>query len=398
MPTPVFIVNTGIITAIGDDTQACLVSIREGRSGISHAGYMPTHWADSIPVGEIKASNKNLADRAGLPRHYPRTAFLSAIAASEAWKPFADIQSAFPAAFFSATTVGGMDRTEAFYKGLLHDPGCGTPADFIYHECGAVTELVGRHLGFDGFRTTVSTACSSSANSIMMGAQAIRAGMIDVAIAGGGDALCRFTLNGFNTLGILDRQPCQPFDANRRGLNLGEGAGYLLMMSERAVAAYNATPIAVVSGWGNANDAYHQTASSPEGTGNVLAMKAALWIAGLAPEAVSYINLHGTGTENNDSAEGYAIEQVFGDAVPLASSTKAFTGHTLGAAGGVEGVFSVLAILEGIIPPNLRWGQQMPDLSFSPVRELRSGQDVQHVLSNSFGFGGACTSLIFSKC
>jgi 3-oxoacyl-[acyl-carrier-protein] synthase-1 len=232
----------------------------------------------------------------------------------------------------------------------------------------------------------------------MMAAQAIRAGMIDVAVAGGADALCRFTINGFNTLGVLDRQPCQPFDAGRRGLNMGEGAGYLLLMSEKALKEYGAEPLALVTGWGNANDAYHQTASSPDGIGNTLAMKAALDVAGLKPQAISYINLHGTGTENNDSAEGKAIEQLFEGQVPPASSTKAYTGHTLGAAGGVEAVFSVFAIREGMIPANLRWKQQMPDVSFTPVRELQTGQDIQHVLSNSFGFGGACSSLIFSKC
>jgi 3-oxoacyl-[acyl-carrier-protein] synthase-1 len=398
MPSPVFIVNTGIITAIGSDTPACLTSLRQGISGIASTDFLDTHWADTIPVGEVKLSNKSLADNCCLPRHYPRTALLSCIAAQEAWKPFANNTRPFPVAFFSANTVGGMDRTEAFYKGLLKDKSAGTPADFIYHECGAVTELVARCHRFDGYNTTVSTACSSSANSIMMAAQAIRAGMADIAVAGGADALCLFTLNGFNTLGILDRSPCQPFDADRRGLNLGEGAGYLLLMSEKALKAYKAEPLAMVSGWGNANDAYHQTASSPEGAGNILAMQGALRVAGLEPRSISYINLHGTGTENNDSAEGRAIEQIFGNAIPPASSTKAFTGHTLGAAGGVEAVFSVLAIREGIIPPNLRWQKQMPDVSLTPVRELRTGQPVQHVLSNSFGFGGACSSLIFSKC
>lgn len=397
MPAPVFIVNTGIITAIGGDAAACLQSLQQGASGISSAGYLNTRWTDTIPVGEVKLSNKSLADKSCLPRHYPRTALLSCIAAQEAWAPFSGAARPFPIAFFSANTVGGMDRTEAFYKGLLKDRNHGTPADFIYHECGAVTELVAKCHGFDGYTTTVSTACSSSANSIMMAAQAIRAGIVEAAVAGGADALCRFTLNGFNTLGVLDRRPCQPFDAGRRGLNLGEGAGYLLLMSEKALKTYKAEPLAMVAGWGNANDAYHQTASSPEGIGNKLAIEGALSVAALKPEDISYINLHGTGTENNDSAEGRAIEQVF-PTVPAASSTKGFTGHTLGAAGGVEAVFSVLAIRQGMIPPNLRWENQMPDVAFKPVTELQAGQDVRHVLSNSFGFGGACSSLIFSKC
>ncbi len=398
MPAPVFIVNTGIVTAIGGDTAECLQSLREGRRGIGKARVLQSHWADSIPVGEVIETNKSLADAAGMARHLPRTALLSGIAVGEALAPFKSNSQPFPIAFFSANTVGGMDKTEAFYAKLLQDKSSGTPADFIYHECGAVTALVARRYGLAGFTTTISTACSSSANSIMMAAQMIRSGMVDVAIAGGADALCRFTLNGFNTLGILDRQLCQPFDGGRRGLNLGEGAGYLLLMSEKALKSYGASPMATVSGWGNANDAYHQTASSPDGIGNTLAMQGALRIAGLPPEAISYINLHGTGTDNNDSAEGKAVEGIFGATVPPASSTKAFTGHTLGAAGGVEAVFATLAIREGFIPPNLRWEQPMPELSFIPVREGLEGQQVNHVLSNSFGFGGACSSLLFSSC
>lgn len=397
MSAPVFIINTGIISAIGSHTDACRQSLLAGQAGIGPAQHLPSHWAESIPLAEVPRSNLELSDAAKMPRHLPRTALLSCLAAQEAWAPFSKETSPFPVAFFSANTVGGMDKTEAFYSGLRQDPQYGTPADFIYHECGAITRLVARHLGLDGWITTISTACSSSANSIMQAGQAIRSGLLDVAIAGGADALCRFTLNGFNTLGIVDRKPCQPFDAGRRGLNLGEGAGYLLLMSERAVRAFGAPPLALLSGWGNANDAYHQTASSPEGTGNVLAMQAALDTATLLPEAISYINLHGTGTENNDLAEGRAIDLLFGKQEPPASSTKSFTGHTLGASGGIEAVFSVLSIQGGFVPPNLRWEQQMPEHHVTPVSHLQH-REIRHVLSNSFGFGGACSSLIFSAC
>jgi 3-oxoacyl-[acyl-carrier-protein] synthase-1 len=398
MPAPVYLVNTGLITAIGGDTAACLQRLREARAGIGKAQILQSHWQDEIPVGEISRTNSELAAQCGAPETWPRTALLSAIAAAEAWQPFSNIDPPFKTGFLSANTVGGMDRTEAFYPGFLEDNAYGTATDFVHHECGLVTRLVARHLGFDGYTTTISTACSSSANSIMLAAQLIRAGMLDVAVAGGADALCRFTLNGFNTLGILDRQLCQPFDANRRGLNLGEGAGYVVLMSEKARQHFGAKPICMVTGWGNANDAYHQTASSPEGTGNILAMQAALDTAGLPPEAISYINLHGTGTDNNDGSEGKAVGHLFSGNVPPASSTKAYTGHTLGAAGGVEAVFSALAIRDGILFPNLRWLTRIPDLGFDPVTELQTGVAVNHVLSNSFGFGGACSSLILSAC
>jgi 3-oxoacyl-[acyl-carrier-protein] synthase-1 len=398
MPAPVYLINTGIITAIGGDTDSCLQSLRESRSGISKAQILKSHWQDEIPVGEIARSNAALAAQTGAPENWPRTALLSAIAAAEAWKPFSTADSPFQTGFLSANTVGGMDRTEAFYPGFLNDPTSAEEADFIHHECGLVTRLVAAHLGFRGYTTTISTACSSSANSIMLAAQLIRAGMLDVAVAGGADALCRFTLNGFNTLGILDRQFCQPFDANRRGLNLGEGAGYVTLMSERAMEHFGARPACVVSGWGNANDAYHQTASSPDGIGNTLAMTAALDTAGLEPGDISYINLHGTGTDNNDGSEGKAVQGIFGGSVPPASSTKAYTGHTLGAAGGVEAVFSALAIRDGLLFPNLRWETRIPDLTFDPVTMLQEGVSVKNVLSNSFGFGGACSSLILSAC
>lgn len=390
-----YIANTGIITAIGNDTDACLQSLMNGRSGISKAEFLQTHWQDILPVGEVKMSNEDLATLTGMNKELPRTALLSAIAVKEAWQGFQEDAKKFRVGFFSANTVGGMDISEKHYQHFKESKADVAP--FKYHECGAITEVVRKHFGITGFATTISTACSSSANSIMMAAQMIENGMIDVAIAGGADCLSQFTLNGFNTLMILDKQPCQPFDNDRRGLNLGEGAGYVLLMNEKALKHYNVHPVCFVSGYANANDAYHQTASSPEGTGNKLAMTEALKKSGLQASQIDYINLHGTGTANNDSSEGKAIETVFEGNIPKASSTKAFTGHTLGGCGGMEAVFSTLAIRDGIVFPNLRWQDQMEDISWKPVTELQTEQNIQHVLSNSFGFGGNCSTLIFSK-
>lgn len=394
---PVYIAGTGIISAIGDDTAACLRALKEGRSGVGAMQILQSHWAAEIPVAEVRKTNAELAAMCGGAPSWPRTALLSAVAAGEVWQPFSAALREARTGFLSANTVGGMDLTESAYPQLLDASSAMEPLSFRHHECGAVTDLVARHFGFSHFNTTISTACSSSANSIMMAAQLIRAGLLDAAVAGGADALCRFTLNGFNTLMILDRRPCQPFDQNRRGLNLGEGAGYLLLVSEKILLEKGLEPLAVLSGWANANDAYHQTASSPAGTGNVLAMQGALRTAGLLPEDISYINLHGTGTANNDSSEGAAVEKVFGGRVPPASSTKAYTGHTLGAAGGVEAVFSTWSLQEGLIYPTLRWETQMEDVAFRPATVLESGRDIRHVLSNSFGFGGNCSSLLLSK-
>jgi 3-oxoacyl-[acyl-carrier-protein] synthase-1 len=397
MGSKAFVVNTGVITAIGNDTEACRQSLIVGNSGISKATYLQTHWQAQLPVGEVKLSNEALALVTGISPSFPRTALLSAIAVREAWTPFQENAKGLRIGFFSANTVGGMDITEKLYKELKNGKDYSNVQEIVHHECGAITELVANHFHISGFTTTISTACSSSANSIMMAAQMIENGMLDVAIAGGADCLSRFTLNGFHTLMILDKQPCQPFDNDRRGLNLGEGAGYLVLMNEKAKEQCGADAVCIVGGYANANDAYHQTASSPEGTGNKLAMQQAIEKAGIQPSDIDYINLHGTGTANNDSSEGKAISELFGENPPKASSTKGFTGHTLGGCGGVEAVFSTLAIRDGMVFPNLRWETQMKDINWKPVTVLETGLTIRHVLSNSFGFGGNCSSLVFSK-
>jgi 3-oxoacyl-[acyl-carrier-protein] synthase-1 len=395
MSETAFVVNTGIITAIGNDTSSNLTSLLAEKSGITIADHLDTHWRNDFPVGEIKRSNEELASLLNIKALWPRTALLSAIAVQEAWAPFKEKSNGLRVGFLSANTVGGMDLSEQAYADLK--AGNIDLQKFKHHECGAITELVAQYFGFNHFVTTISTACSSSANSIMMAAQMISNDMLDVAIAGGADALSKFTLNGFNTLMILDKQPCQPFDNNRRGLNLGEGAGYVLLMSKKAMQQCGAEAICTVSGYANANDAYHQTASSPEGKGNTLAIKNALEKAKLSPTDIDYINLHGTGTANNDSSEGKAIENIFCSNIPPASSTKAYTGHTLGASGGVEAVYAALSIENGIIFPTLRWQNPMEDLNWKPITQIQTGKDIRHVLSNSFGFGGNCSSLIFSK-
>jgi 3-oxoacyl-[acyl-carrier-protein] synthase-1 len=299
--------------------------------------------------------------------------------------------------YISANSVGGMDKTEDFFKLFSKDHKAGRLREVVHHECGSATKTVADQLGIKHFVTTISTACSSSANAIFFGARLIRNDMLDVVIAGGTDALTKFTLNGFNSLMILDNEPCKPFDENRKGLNLGEGAGYIVMLSEKAAKTLNIQPVCTLSGYCNANDAYHQTASSPEGTGSYLAMKGALEKSGLQPSDIDYINLHGTGTKNNDISEGSAIKQIFEPSYPKMSSTKSFTGHTLGASGGIEAVFSVLAVQHGFIYPNLRFATQMKELPFTPETTFSKNQAVNQVLSNSFGFGGNCSSLIFSK-
>jgi 3-oxoacyl-[acyl-carrier-protein] synthase-1 len=297
----------------------------------------------------------------------------------------------------SGTTVGGMDLTEHFFTEFVTDSRKGKLRDVVDHECGRSTERMAADLGIRDFVSTINTACSSSVNAIIYGTRLIRSGQLDMVVAGGTDALTKFTLNGFNSLMILDKEPCRPFDASRAGLNLGEGAGFVLLVSEKVLQAEKATPLGVVSGYGNTNDAFHQTASSPEGRGSYAAMQQALTLSGLKPNQMDYINLHGTGTQNNDGSEGAAVKRLFSDRLPKLSSTKAYTGHTLGASGGIEAVYSVLSLLHGCVYPNLRFTQPMPDLDIVPQQHFEKNISICHVLSNSFGFGGNCSSIILSR-
>ena len=398
MSQPVFVAGTGVISAIGNNVAECLDALENGRTGMGDMHYFNSLHKGKFPVAEVKLSNDDLATLAGLPISKSRTALLSMIAAKEALAD-AGIQNiaTLRTGFISANSVGGMDKTEQFFAEFLSDNKKGKLHDVLHHECGSVSELVADKLGIKDYITTISTACSSSANAIFFAARLIKNNILDVVVAGGTDALTKFTLNGFNTLMILDEQLCQPFDENRRGLNLGEGAGYIVLVSEKVAAALKNKFEIILSGYCNANDAFHQTASSPDGTGSFLAMSGAIKKCGLQPADIDYINLHGTGTQNNDIAEGTAIKRLFDPHYPKMSSTKAFTGHTLGASGGIEAVFSVLSLKHGIIYPNLRLQTPMKDLPFIPITEFTKNTTVKHVLSNSFGFGGNCSSLIFSK-
>ncbi|MBL7703707.1 MAG: beta-ketoacyl-[acyl-carrier-protein] synthase family protein [Ferruginibacter sp.] len=398
MNAPVFVAGTGIISAIGNSVAECLAALENERAGMGQMQNLKSAHSQRLPVAEVKLNNEELAQLTGLPKIKSRTALLSLVAAKEALanagiENIKDLRTGF----ISATSVGGMDKTENFFTEFLKDNSKGKLRDVVDHECGSVTELVADALGIKDYITTISTACSSSANAIFLGARLIKNDIVDVVVAGGTDSLTRFTLNGFNTLMIVDEQFCQPFDENRRGLNLGEGAGYVVLVSEKTAATLKNKPNIVLSGYCNANDAYHQTASSPDGIGSYLAMSGALKKAGLQPSDIDYINLHGTGTQNNDIAEGTAIKRLFEPHYPKMSSTKTYTGHTLGACGGIEAAFSILALQHGEIFPNLRLQTPMVELPFVPERKLEKNVEVKHVLSNSFGFGGNCSSLIFSK-
>jgi 3-oxoacyl-(acyl-carrier-protein) synthase len=398
MTCKVYIAGLGVISAIGNDVEECLHALENEEAGMNSIMYLETVHANELPVAEVKLTNDELALKAGLSSKISRTALLSMIAVKEALNDAAIVNiNNLRTGFISANTVGGIDKTENFYHDHFKENKPGNLHDVMNHECGSITELVADHLHINAYRTTISTACSSSASSIMHAARLIKAGMLDVAVAGGVDALTKFTLNGFNTLLILDTAYCKPFDENRNGLNLGEGAGYVVLVSERITKDLKKDMYCELKGYANANDAYHQTASSPEGKGSYLAMHQALQKANLKPDDIDYINLHGTGTQNNDLAEGTAIERLFNPTYPKMSSTKSFTGHTLGASGGIEAVFSALSVKQNFVYPNLRLQTPIKEFPFSAERKFLKDQHINNVLSNSFGFGGNCTSLIFSK-
>ena len=398
MPPEIYIAGIGAITAIGNNVAQCLFSFENEKAGIGDIAYLDTLHRHKIPVAEVKLSNKQLAEITGISSTISRTTLLGLIAAKEALSDaFMDDFSSLRTGFVSANTVGGMDKSEDFFKDFVSDHRKGKLRNVFDHECGCVTEAIADQLGIRDYMTTISTACSSSANAISYGARLIKNNLLDVVLAGGTDALTKFTLNGFNTLMILDKDYCRPFDENRQGLNMGEGAGYVVLVSAEVAKTLSKELYCKLSGYNNSNDAYHQTASSPDGTGPYLAMRGALVRSGLNPSDIDYINLHGTGTPNNDAAEGTAVKRLFDPNYPPMSSTKSFTGHTLGASGGIEAVFSILAIKYGIIYPNLRFESQMHEFSFAPEKRFLAGQAMNHVMSNSFGFGGNCTSLIFSR-
>jgi 3-oxoacyl-(acyl-carrier-protein) synthase len=388
------ITGIGIVSAIGLSVEENLSALVEGSPGIGPVRFLDDR--NDLLAGEVKMSNEALIEQLGpKTKNISRTSLLGLKAAKEAWGNNLH-HAGLRTGIISATSVGGMDRSEIFYKDYLseNDP------DYELlktHDSGSTTERIATELGISGYINTLSTACSSGANAIMLGARLLLQDKLDRVLVGGSDALTRFTINGFRSLMIYDDAWCRPFDESRNGLNLGEGAAFLLLENERSAQISGNETICYVSGWANAADAYHQTASSPEGTGATLAIKNAIEKSGISISDISYINAHGTGTKNNDLSESVALKNVFGDNIPPFSSTKSFTGHTLAAAGAIEAVFSILAIRHNLAYPNLNYKTEIAETGLVPVTSLQKGTKINAVLSNSFGFGGNNSSLVFSE-
>jgi 3-oxoacyl-(acyl-carrier-protein) synthase len=256
---------------------------------------------------------------------------------------------------------------------------------------GEHTLQIVKRYGIKGFTSTINTACSSSANAIMLGARLIKSGRLDRVIVGGVDSLAKYTVNGFNALMILSEEPCMPFDVNRVGLTLGEGCGYLVLESETVCSGKK--KYAEILGYGNANDAFHPSATSDEAFGPRLAMERAINSAEITADEIDYINAHGTGTPNNDITELYAFNKVFDSKIPAYNSTKSYTGHTLAAAGSIEAIFSILSIQNQELYASLQCNNPIEEFNAFPIKSTMKST-IKTVMSNSFGFGGNCTSVI----
>lgn len=396
MSENIVVTGMGIISGLGYGKRATLASLQAKKSGIGAIRYLKTKHTE-FPVSEVKMSDKEMSDFLKIPVQQitTRTPLLGMMAFKEAVEEAKLINNQpLKMAFINGTTVGGMEKSEQYYLDFFK----GIHTEYIaLHDCGSGTESIASTFGGFDMMTTISTACSSAANAIILGANLLKTGRVDIVIAGGTEGLSKFHLNGFNSLMILDKNQCKPFDKERSGINLGEGAAYVVLEKESSAKKRGVEILCKLSGYGNACDAYHQTASSPDGEGAFLAMSNALKDANLQSSSIDYINAHGTGTENNDSSESAAVMRVFGEKIPPISSTKAFTGHTTSAAGGVEAVISILSLKNNFIPLSLNFKTKMDDFTFTPVTENIFNRELQHILSNSFGFGGNNSSLIFSK-
>ena len=394
------ITGLGIICAIGNNSQQVLDSLVNRKTGVGMMKYLQSCHTE-LPVGEVKLSDDELKTLLGLPVEslYSRTTLLGAVAVKQAMADAglsADMLAEKKVVLISGTTVGGMDVTErilADMREVLQTPNANrsTPIDYVKrHDCGSTTNEIAQICGLDCEVSTISTACSSAINSIIVGCEMLRSGEADLVIAGGSEALSKFHLNGFNTLHILDTEVCRPFDVTRVGLNLGEGAAFVVLQKDKANGK------AYIGGYGNKCDAFHQTASSNDGEGAYLAICEALESSGIDKSQIDYINAHGTGTPNNDPSESVALKRIFGDDMPLVSSTKGFTGHTTSASGSIETVICVLAMQNNFVPVSYGFSH-MDEACIHPFE----GDDKQHrmdyVVCNSFGFGGNDSSLLLMR-
>jgi 3-oxoacyl-[acyl-carrier-protein] synthase II len=387
----VVVTGLGVVSPFGTGVKAFWEGISAGSCAIRPITLIDTEGfrcriAAEVP-GEIAGSaRRSRADRLGLA------------AAREALDDAGIVRAErADAALVVGAVGGGMLETEAWYWQRAR--GGAAPIPWALRSCfpSAHADVIGCALGLGGPRETIVTACSSGAVSLALAADLVADGVAPLAIAGGVDALTRICFMGFNALKLLDQAPCRPFDRDRRGMSLGEGAAFVVLEDARRAKARQARVYAELAGYGMTGDAFHVTSPHPEGEGMARAMRAALQQAGVAPASVGYVNAHGTATLQNDRIEARAMRAVFGEGRLLVSSTKSMIGHTMAAAGALEAVATVLALLNELVPPTARLENPDPELCFDCVPRAAREVAVEHAISNSFGFGGQNVTLLFRR-
>jgi 3-oxoacyl-[acyl-carrier-protein] synthase-1 len=391
---PFAISHATISNSLGLGLNSTLEALRARRSGLIPCAFEDVNLATYIAKVAALDDYRLRADLSAYDCRNNRLAQLSLeqdgfVAATETSKKK---YGAGRIGVFLGTSTSGILQTELAYRHL--DPQTGAlPADFHYAETQNTYSLAGfvsRYLGLNGPSFVVSSACSSSAKVFANAVRMIEANVCDAAVVGGVDSLCLSTLYGFNSLGLVSKLPCRPYDAERDGISVGEGAGFVLI--ERATAANSSM---LLLGVGESSDAHHMSTPHPEGLGAKMAMQRALAAAGLQPDDIDYINLHGTATKSNDASEGKAVAEVFGSRVPC-SSTKGWTGHQLGAAGITEAIIGMLATEHDFIPGSMNTRTIDPAMTIN-YRIENSTAKINRVLSNSFGFGGSNCSLVLGR-
>jgi 3-oxoacyl-[acyl-carrier-protein] synthase II len=357
------------------------------------------------PLGLIDAGGfrcRIAAEVPEVPGGSPRRSRADRLALAAAAEALDDAGLGLPERADTALVVGavggGMLEAEAWYWARARGerpPGWAAALRAILP--GSHAGMLGHRLRLGGPRHTVVTACSSGAVALAEAAELIADGVVDTAVAGGVDAMTLLCFMGFNALKLLDPEPCRPFDRDRRGMSIGEGAAFVVLEAAERARARGARAYAELAGHAMTTDAYHVTAPQPEGEGMERAMRAALAAAGVAPAGVGYANAHGTATPQNDRIEARAIARVFGDDGLLVSSTKSMIGHTMAAAGSLEAVATILALVHETIPPTANLTTPDPEVAFDCVPRVAREATVEHAISNSFGFGGQNVTLLFRR-
>jgi 3-oxoacyl-(acyl-carrier-protein) synthase len=390
MPTSVWITGMGAVSSAGDNVAATRETFRHARR--QPAATLPFETPISCPTFQVAAPLPVLEGR----RNHSRSLRLAMRAIREALTEagLPDLPAGTRVGVCLGTTVACQLNAIPFYDAYRRktDPALDPVLDFLSSNlAGAVGDL----LGAVGPRMTVVNACSSGTDAIGIASDWIRAGLCDVALAGGADELHRVPLAGFWSLGVMSAQPCAPFDRARAGMNLGEGAGILVLESQRHATQRGVTPQFQIAGFGAACDAHHLTAPHPEGRGLERSIRVALTEAGVTPSQIAFINAHGTATLDNDRVEAAVIGRLFGAQTPFLS-TKGYTGHTLGAAGGMEAVFTVLGLRDGWVPACAGFVNQAEDIALMPTCR-RTPITGQCALSTSLAFGGNNAALVIRR-